>query len=232
VVTFLRPLAVSGCRPAVTVVLLRMVNFPIDGRRSVRFLMIAFVAAQLGSFVARADINYAIDTTITSANPTGNPLQSDTVFGSITTDGTLGVLGPGNILSWNLDLIDRLNAANDVDLTNTNSTILVFSGNNLTATANGLFFNYSGTGQIGIQENGFFFSGEHYFCFSTGSVDCLAGETITPGDVFTDGVVATGTAEPIGTQPLNQSTTPEPSFGLVVMGLLGVCVVVKRKFAL
>lgn len=202
-----------------------------DGRRLVRLLTMAFVAAQLGSFVARADINYAIDTTITSANPTGNPLQSDTVNGSITTDGTIGVLGSSNILSWNLDLIDKLNAANDVDLTNTNSTIITFFGSSLTATATGLFFNYSEPGEFGIQENGFFFSGEHYFCFSTGTADCLAGETITPGDVFTDGVVATGSAEPVGTQPLNQNATPEPSYGLIVMGLLGVCVGVKRKFA-
>jgi hypothetical protein len=194
--------------------------------------MIAVVAAQLGSFVARADINYGINTTITSAEPTGNPLQTDTVVGSITTDGTIGVLASSNILSWNLDLIDRLNAANDVDLTNANSAIIVFSGSNLTATATGLFFNYSGTGQFGIQEDSFFFSGQHYFCFSTGSVDCLAGETITPGDVFTDGVVATGSAEPVGTQPLNQAATPEPSsYGLIIMSLLGASVVVKRKFA-
>jgi hypothetical protein len=195
--------------------------------------MVAVVAAQLGSFVARADISYAIDTTITSAIDSGNPLQTDTVDGSITTDGTIGVLGASNILSWNLNLIDRLNAANDVDLTNANSTIITFVGTSLSATPTGLFFNYSqAPGEFGIQENNFFFSGEHYFCFSTGSADCLAGETITPADIFTDGVVATGSAEPVGTQPLNQSTTPEPSYGLIVMGLLGVCAGVKRKFAL
>jgi hypothetical protein len=206
-------------------------TLPNEARRSVRFLAIAFVAAQFGSFVARADINYAIDTTITSANPTGNPLQTDTVFGSITTDGTIGVLGPGNILSWNLDLTDKLNAANDIDLTNANSSIVTFSGSALTASATGLAFNYSGSGEFGIQENGFAFSGFHYFCFSTGVFACAAGETISPGDVFFDGVIATGSAEPIGTQPLNQSATPEPSFGLVVMALLGVCVGVKRRFA-
>jgi hypothetical protein len=209
-----------------------MKKLPNKGFGSVRFLMIALVTAQLGSLVARADINYAIDTTITSAEPTGNPLQSDTVNGSITTDGTIGVLAASNILSWNLDLIDRLNAANDVDLTNINSTIITFNGTSLTATATGLFFNYSKVGEFGIQENGFFFSGEHYFCFSTGSADCLAGETITPNDVFTDGVVATGSAQPIGTQPLNQSTTPEPSsYAALIVALLGVCVGVKRKFA-
>ena len=42
-------------------------NLPNNGRRLPRFLMIAFVTAQLGSLVARADITYAVDTTITSA---------------------------------------------------------------------------------------------------------------------------------------------------------------------
>src|ERR1019366_7631832 len=190
-----------------------MMSLSNEGCRLVRFLTIAFVAAQLGSSVARADIVYTIDTTITSSDPTGNPLQTDTVDGSITTDGTIGVLTASNILSWNLDLTDHLNAANDVDLTNTNS------------------FNYSAAGEFGIQEDCFYTSGEHYFCFSTGTVDCLAGETITPGNVFLDGVVATGSAEPIGTQPLNQSSVPEPSsYGLMLAGLLGVGGGLKRRF--
>jgi hypothetical protein len=204
-----------------------------EGRRLARFLMIAVVTAQLGSLVALADITYAIDTTITSAFPSGNPLQTDTVAGSITTDGTIGVLAQADILSWNLDLIDDLNSANDVDLTNTNSIIIVFSGNNLTATATGLFFNYSGTGQFGIQEDNFFFSGEHYFCFSTGSVDCYAGETITPQNVFLggDAVVATGSAEPIGTQPLGPppSTVPEPTSVFLPPTLLLAFALVARK---
>src|ERR1017187_32036 len=105
-----------------------MMSLSNEGCRLVRFLTIAFVAAQLGSSVARADIVYTIDTTITSSVPTGNPLQTDTVDGSITTDGTIGVLTASNILSWNLDLTDHLNAANNVDLTNTNSFIDTFFG--------------------------------------------------------------------------------------------------------
>jgi hypothetical protein len=184
-------------------------NLPNEVRWFGRFLMIAFITADLGSSIARADITYAIDTTITSAYPTGNPLQSDTVDGSITTDGTIGVLAQADILSWNLDLIDNLNSANNLDLTNANSSIVTFSGSALTATAAELSFDYSGYGEFGIQENGFAFSGYHYFCFSTGVFACAAGETIAPGDVFTDGVVATGAAAPVGVQPL--SPVPEPS---------------------
>ena len=205
-----------------------------EGRKLARFLMIALITAQMGSVVARASVIYAVDTTIISSNPTGNPLQSDTVDGSITTDGTIGVLGLSNILSWNLDLIDNLNSANNVDLTNSNSSIDTFSGSALTATATGLFFNYSGTGEFGIQENGFDFSGFHYFCFSTGVFACVAGETIAPQNVFADGVVATGAAAPIGLQPLGPpSSVPEPStYGLMIAGLLGLggAGSLKRKF--
>jgi len=209
-----------------------MVNLGINGRRSVRFLTIAFVTAQLGSLVARADMVYAVDTTITSANPTGNPLQSNTVSGFITTDGTIGVVLSSDVVGWNLSLIDGLNSENNLDLTPANSTLVEDTGSALTAAAGGLFFNYSGSGEFLIQANSPGpFSGFSYFCFSTGSA-CLAGETIAPRDVFTDGVVATGAAAPIGTQPLNQSTTPEPSYGLIVTVFLGACVGVKRKFAL
>jgi hypothetical protein len=198
-----------------------------EGRSLGRFLMIALITANLGSLAARADV-YAIDTTITSSDPTGNPLQTDTVSGSITTDGTIGVLGAGNILSWNLELTDALNAANDIDLTNANSSIVSFSGTALTATATGLFFDYSGTGEFVIQENGFAFSGEHYFCFSTGVFACLAGETIAPGDVFVDGVVATGAAAPVGTQALGPTTVPEPS-SVFLFSTLAVALTARKR---
>jgi len=209
------------------------INLWNDGRTLARFLMIAFIAAHVGALVARADIVYAVDTTIISSDPTGNPLQSDTVSGNITTDGTIGVLGLSNILGWDLDLVDNLNSANNIDLTSLNSSIVTFTGTALSATATALSFDYSGTGEFGIQETGFDFSGEHYFCFSTGVFACLAGETIAPGDVFDDGVVATGAAEPVGNQPLNQapSSVPEPStYGFVLTGLLGLGGSLKRKF--
>ena len=198
-----------------------------------RFLMIAIIAVQLGALAARADIVYTVDTTITSAEPTGNPLQTDTVQGSITTDGTIGVLAEADILHWDLNLIDDLNSANDIELTDANSNIPTFTGTALSATATALSFDYSGSGEFGIQENGFDFSGDHYFCFSTGVFACLAGETISPQVYTSDGVVLTGATEPVGQQPLDQSTSavPEPSsYGLMLTGLLGVGATLKRRY--
>jgi hypothetical protein len=187
-------------------------NLPNEVRWFSRFLMIAFITADLGSSIARADITYNIDVTITSADPTGNPLQSDTVDGSITTDGTIGVIQTSDILSFNLNLIDNLNSANDYDLTPADSAVYEDIGDDLTASATSLFFNFGGAGGEFLIQH-VYSSGYNYFCLSATGGACLAGETIAPNDVFTDGVVATGSAAPVGTQPLGPPTSavPEPS---------------------
>jgi hypothetical protein len=206
-------------------------------RRSIHLWVAAAIVAQMGGLAARAsDIVYNINTTITSANPTGNPLQSDSVVGTLTTDGTIGVLTPTDIVSWDLDLNDGLNSANDFELTTTDSTLVEDTGSALSATATGLSFDFSGAGEFLIQANNPGpFSGFSYFCFSTGGA-CLAGETIAPQEVFVDGVVATGDAAPVGNQPLDQTpptgVTPEPgTFGLMLTGLLGLSGTVRRKLS-
>lgn len=182
---------------------------------------------------AGASTIYPINLTVTSSNPTGNPAQSDTLSGSITTDGTIGTLAPADILGWNLNLTDNLNSAYDFDLTTANSSLVEDTGNALSATASGLYFNFSGNGEFLIQANNpGSFSGYHYFCLSTGGA-CLAGESIVPDYIDVDGVVLTGSAAPIGQQPLNSgSATPEPAeYGLLSIGLLLSAVGVKRTVA-
>jgi len=199
-----------------------------------RFLLTALIAVPLGSLTARADIIYTIDTTITSSDPTGNPAQTDTVDGTITTDGTIGVIAASDIVSWDLNLIDGLDSANDFELTTADSSLVEDTGSALSATATGLSFNYSGTGEFLIQANSPGpYSGYSYFCFSTGGA-CLAGESIAPQFIGTDGVVATGAAAPTGMQPLDQSPSgvPEPSaYGILLTGLLCLGGGLKRKLS-
>ena len=199
----------------------------VAGRRLAQSLSLAFIVVQLSSSVAHAsDITYTVNTTITSQNPTGNPLQSNTVFGSITTDGTIGVLATSDILSWNLNLIDNLNSANNFDLTTANSLVDEDTGGGLSATATGLSFDFgAASAEFLIQVNPGKFSGFNYFCFSTGGA-CIAGETITPNNIFGDGAVLSGGATTtVGLQPLDQSqpAIPEPStYALVLTGLVGL----------
>lgn len=193
--------------------------------------------AALTTGTARASIVYTLNTTITSATPTGNPAQTDTVSGSITTDGTIGVIQTGNILTYNLALIDQLNPASNYTLTPTNSTIVEDTGSALSASASALSFDFSGSGEFLIQANSPGpFTGSHYFCFSTGSA-CAPGETISPGFVFTDGVTTTGSAVPVGAQPIGTppsptapSSVPEPAtISLVLAGLASASFMRKRR---
>jgi hypothetical protein len=204
-----------------------------DRRRFAPVLLFSVITAVLGHATAQANIVYTIDTTITSSNPTGNPAQKDTVLGTLTTDGTIGPLASANIVGYNLNLIDQLNTTNNVDLTPADSSIVEDTGSALSASATGLSFDFSGHGEFLIQANSPGpFSGFSYFCFSTGVFACFAGETISPQYITSDGVVATGAAAPVGTQPLDQtpSTVPEPTtFWLLSFGLAGVGFIGRRK---
>jgi hypothetical protein len=192
-------------------------------------LSLTFIAGS-----AFADTVYSIDVSATTSDPTGNPAQSDTVSGSITTDGTIGTLESSDIVTWNLDLIDNLDSADDYDLTPANSALVEDTGNALSATASSLYFDYSGSGEFLIQANDpGAYSGYHYFCFSTGGA-CLAGETIAPDYYSGDGVVLTGGSAPTGNQslaPPSTSAVPEPSsYAFLITGLVAMAAMLKRKW--
>jgi hypothetical protein len=122
-------------------------GLPKTAHRLALVLITALVGAPWAAAPTQASTVYTINASGTTPIVSGeNSPLSDTVSGSITTDGTIGVLQSSNILSWDLDITDNLNPAYDVVLTPSNSKIVEDLGNGLTASATGLFFNFSDSG--------------------------------------------------------------------------------------
>lgn len=192
-------------------------------------LLLALVCATAQA----APITYTVNETITGpllelGVPVSPPVnQTDSVVGTFTTDGTIGVLHASNIISWDLNLIDVTNSINSIELTNSNSLISVDIGSVLNATATGLYFDFTGTGAFGFQaKNPGAGSGYHYWCLSENWYGCVNGNSIAPGNVFPgagdDLVVAgTGTQGQVGNSPLNPggqtpTSVPEPASILIL----------------
>jgi PEP-CTERM motif len=196
------------------------------GRRSALALMTALIGAAWATSPTQANVVYPINQSGTTPEVSGeNSPLSDTVAGSITTDGVIGVLQSSDIVTWNLNITDNFNAAFDVVLTPANSGIVGDVGNGLSATATGLAFDFSDSGAwFAIQGTAHgFFSGYQYFCFQASNGPCATGETIVPDYYSVDGVLLTGLA---GSQPLNPPPTgavPEPAaLALFGVGLAGL----------
>ena len=98
------------------------------------------------------------------------------VTGYIETDGTMGVLGPANVLGWDLQLNDGTSTWN----LPTTGTFFPFTGSDLSATATQLLFNFSGTdgGVFDISDASLDFN----WCLSAANAGCWVnsggGETI------------------------------------------------------
>jgi hypothetical protein len=197
----------------------------------VRIGALAIAACLWAAVYAQAGTVYTINQSSTTPEVAGelSPL-SDTVLGTLTTDGTIGVLQSNNILSWNLQLIDNLRPASDVTLTPANSGIWFDIGNGLSASATGLSFDFSLAGAVFIIQGTThgFSSGFQYFCFQATNGPCVTGETIVPDYYSVDGVSATGLS---GTLPLDPvAAVPEPSvWAMFGCGCAGLRLLTRRR---
>jgi hypothetical protein len=134
-----------------------------------RALAVAAFAAASGVFsggVQAAPIAYEFNQTIGVGG----------VVGTIQTDGTIGVLGAGNFLAWDLTL--NGNGAS-YHITDADSDVKV-EGASATATATDIFFDYSGgVGDFLLFQQGLF-SGMHYWCNAASEGTCFQGATVAP----------------------------------------------------
>ena len=185
------------------------------------------------STAAQANIVYNINQSSTTPEVAGenSPLW-DSILGTVTTDGTIGVIQSSNILDWDLHLNDNINPGLSSELTPANSGIWFDTGNALSASATALSFDFSIPGAVFIIQNTNphgFSSGYQYWCFQSDSGPCLTGETIVPNYYWVDGVTATGFSGPV---PL--SGTPEPAtwaMMLIGVGGLGGALRTRRRLA-
>lgn len=114
--------------------------------------MLAAVSAMVFSPVPAAATVYMVNVTAAHA----------TAIGSITTDGTLGTLAQSNITDWTLDLNDGIST---FTLSGTANSQRLLIGSGLTASATGLFFDFSGN-SVMLFQNPTIGSGKNFLCFT------------------------------------------------------------------
>jgi hypothetical protein len=159
-----------------------------------------------------APITYQVNRTIGTGS----------VVGSLTTDGTIGVLASSNILSWSFTIDDGIGAG-PLQITNGVNANLLLQGSLLSGDADSLDFNFGGTGGFALFQSPSTGSGRDWWCVEGASSNCAGmgvGETMnrTNGARY----VAYNSLVEIGVVETTQDV-PEPgSLALVALALVAL----------
>jgi hypothetical protein len=175
-------------------------------KRKVSLLALALLTTLIRPVSASADITYAINVTAGVGSVTG----------TVTTDGTLGILGTGDFIAWDLNLNGN-GASTTITSADVGRAVLVL-GTDVSATASALYFNYSGldNGILVFQDH--LFSGETYWCNSTSTnYYCDQGVSIAPESAFSSSFVNVGET---GNQIIGSAPAPVPGAGLAGLAFL------------
>jgi hypothetical protein len=176
-------------------------------KRLLSSLSLALAALALTATTAYAStISYSVSRTV----------GAGMVTGTIVTDGALGVLSQVDIVNWNLVINDGSNSFSLLGPTSGNNSQVLFLGTELTATATGLFFNYSGTSVV-LFQSPTVGSGIDFWCLENGGCS---------GNANADAIRLTG-GSVVGVHTGNQqiasaaaTPVPEPAtWTLIATGL-------------
>lgn len=188
-------------------------------RRSLSIIPTILFFAILGApTISRADdITYDINQTV----------GTGTVVGTITTNGTLGVLTESDIVGGSVT-ITGLGLSYAAGLP---SSIFVFSGDDLSATDESLIFNFSGTDDGGLAIAG---KSSLNFYWNIGTAGfALGGDPADPGEDIYDGFTETNTPAESGAVAIgNVVTAPEPATSSLLLFAFAplALMLVKRKY--
>jgi hypothetical protein len=125
---------------------------------------------RLSGMIVAAFITFAAGIESASANVTYDLSLGSNAVGTITTDGTLGVLSSSNILDFNITATTVGSAAILGPLSGPNYVQFGTSGSAFTATATGLFFDFSSSGTYLIFQTGV--GSGAYVCYNGAQGNC------------------------------------------------------------
>jgi hypothetical protein len=160
-------------------------------------------------------------------------IGTGTVVGTITTDGTLGVLGTADVTTWDLTLSAGAASFTLLGPLSGNNSALTVVGSDLSATATQLVFDFSSYG-LALFQNPGIGSSQNWYCIEGPSSNCTPfGTSSTGTESVQVGLYPNstyGVAHYDSSQVIGTTGVPEPStWALIVAGFAGIGLVARAR---